>query len=137
MSNRSPDPVDKQVGQAIRAHRLMARMSQTDLAEQVGVTFQQIQKYERGMNRVGAGRLSRIAGVFDVDVATLFGTQATVPRSSKASAVPIKFISDRHALRLVRAYSEINNRDVRQVLADLIEVIATARPPRERVGKTP
>ena len=133
MSNRSPDPIDKQVGQAIRAHRLMAKMSQTDLAEQVGVTFQQIQKYERGMNRVGAGRLSRIARVFNIDVAALFGSQTTVPRA-KTGTVPVKFISDRHALRLVRAYSEINNRDLRQILADLTEALAT-RSPRERAGR--
>jgi transcriptional regulator with XRE-family HTH domain len=134
MSNRSPDPIDKQVGQAIRAHRLMAKMSQTDLADQVGVTFQQIQKYERGMNRVGAGRLSRIARVFNIDVAALFGSQTTVPRS-KSSTVPVKFISDRHALRLVRAYSEISNRDLRQVLADLTEAIAKPRPTRERAKR--
>jgi transcriptional regulator with XRE-family HTH domain len=134
MSNRAPDPIDKQVGKAIRAHRLMAGMSQTDLADQVGVTFQQIQKYERGMNRVGAGRLSRIAQAFNIDVAELYGAQTTVPRR-RGGAVPVRFISDRHALRLIRAYSEIDNRDMREVLADLVEVLALLRAPSARMAK--
>jgi transcriptional regulator with XRE-family HTH domain len=61
MSAKSPDDIDVQVGQRIRILRLEAKVSQTELAEQLGVTFQQVQKYEKGVNRVGAGRLTKIA----------------------------------------------------------------------------
>ena len=66
MSIKSPDPVDVQVGSRIRLFRLEAQMSQTDLAEQLGVTLQQVQKYEKGVNRVGAGRLTKIAAALRV-----------------------------------------------------------------------
>ena len=61
MSAKMPDPLDVMVGAKIRIFRIHRRISQTELAEQIGVTFQQVQKYETGMNRVGASRLSRIA----------------------------------------------------------------------------
>src|SRR5688572_8284532 len=127
MSNRSPDPVDIQVGKSIRAYRILAGLSQTELAQQLGVTFQQLQKYEKGINRVGAGRLSKIARVLNIDVATLFGGQSAVANGRGDSAPAAEFISDRHAMRLIRAYSEIDDRDIRQVLADFVEVVA-ARP---------
>ena len=73
MSAKSPDAVDVQVGQRIRVLRQEMKMSQTDLAEQLGVTFQQVQKYERGMNRVGAGRLTKVANVLGVPVTKLLG----------------------------------------------------------------
>jgi transcriptional regulator with XRE-family HTH domain len=73
MSIRSPDPVDVQVGSRIRLLRQGAQMSQAALAEHLGVTFQQVQKYEKGMNRVGAGRLTKIAAVLRVPVSELLG----------------------------------------------------------------
>ena len=77
MSIKSPDPVDVQVGSRIRLFRLEAQMSQTDLAEQLGVTFQQVQKYEKGVNRVGAGRLTKIAAALRVPVSELLGDDGT------------------------------------------------------------
>jgi transcriptional regulator with XRE-family HTH domain len=131
MSNRRPDSVDIHVGQTIRAHRLAAGLAQTDLAQKLGISFQQLQKYEKGMNRVGAGRLSRIAHVLNIPVTKFFENEAELPAS--ANAFPFRFVSDRHALRLMRAYSEIDNRDIRHILADLVEVMATTRP-RARVA---
>jgi transcriptional regulator with XRE-family HTH domain len=125
MSNRRPDSVDIHVGQTIRAHRLAAGLAQTDLAQKLGISFQQLQKYEKGMNRVGAGRLSRIARVLNISVTKFFENEAELPAS--ANAFPFRFVSDRHALRLMRAYSEIDNRDIRHILADLVEVMATTR----------
>src|SRR5215207_1901143 len=125
MSNRRPDSVDIHVGQTIRAHRLAAGLAQTDLAQKLGISFQQLQKYEKGMNRVGAGRLSRIARVLNIPVTKFFENEAELPAS--ANAFPFRFVSDRHALRLMRAYSEIDNRDIRHILADLVEVMATTR----------
>jgi transcriptional regulator with XRE-family HTH domain len=133
MSNRRPDSVDIHVGQTIRAHRLAAGLAQTDLAQKLGISFQQLQKYEKGMNRVGAGRLSRIARVLNIPVTKFFENELDMPAS--ANAFPFRFVSDRHALRLMRAYSEIDNRDVRHILADLVEVMATARPARARATR--
>ena len=122
-SNRAPDPVDIQVGKTIRAYRIVAGLSQTELAEKLGVTFQQVQKYEKGINRVGAGRLSRIANVLTIDIATLFGSTPAPP--ARAGDVGVNgFASDRNSLRLIRAFSEIDDRDVRQLLADLGDKIA-------------
>jgi transcriptional regulator with XRE-family HTH domain len=72
-ASKKPDAVDIAVGQRIRLHRLQSRQSQTELADELGVTFQQVQKYERGVNRVGAGRLTKIAQVLGVPVTELFG----------------------------------------------------------------
>src|SRR5262249_17463699 len=69
---KAPEPKDKEVGQLIRAQRLVCRMSQTELANALGVTFQQVQKYEKGVNRVGAGRLAKIADTLGVPIAFFF-----------------------------------------------------------------
>jgi transcriptional regulator with XRE-family HTH domain len=72
MATKMPDPLDVMVGAKIRLFRIHRGVSQTGLAEQIGVTFQQVQKYESGINRVGANRLSRIATVLDVSIGDLF-----------------------------------------------------------------
>jgi transcriptional regulator with XRE-family HTH domain len=71
MSVKRPDPVDIEVGHRIRIERLARGLSQTALANQLGVTFQQVQKYEKGVNRVGAGRLTKIAEVLGIEVSNL------------------------------------------------------------------
>ena len=73
MGVKSPDTVDVEVGQRIKVLRNDVGISQTVLAEELGVTFQQVQKYEKGVNRVGAGRLTKIAGVLNVPVSKLLG----------------------------------------------------------------
>src|ERR1041384_2179747 len=73
MSVKRPDPVDIEVGHRIRIERLARGLSQPGLANQLGVTFQQVQKYEKGVNRVGAGRLTKIAEVLGIEVGTFFG----------------------------------------------------------------
>jgi transcriptional regulator with XRE-family HTH domain len=133
MSNKSPDSMDAQVGQAIRAHRLMAGLSQTELADRLGITFQQVQKYEKGMNRVGAGRLSRIARILGVPIATFFGAQADPTATKPSSVFPHRFVSDRNALRLMTAYADIRDRNLRLATADLVEAMAKSQP---RPGKS-
>src|SRR5215210_9571556 len=98
MSVKRPDPVDVEVGHRIRIERLSRGLSQTALAESLGVTFQQVQKYEKGVNRVGAGRLTRIARVLKVPVATFFesGTE-THARHEPSTVVPLHLIADRSA----------------------------------------
>ncbi|MDE1996693.1 MAG: helix-turn-helix transcriptional regulator, partial [Rhizobiaceae bacterium] len=78
-----PHLVDVQVGQAIKYQRLMKRMSQTELGDRVGVSFQQIQKYEKGSNRISAGKLVDLAKALDVDVKTFFDDLTEVTRSAK------------------------------------------------------
>ena len=96
MSIKSPDPVDVQVGSRIRLLRQGAQMSQTDLAEQLGVTFQQVQKYEKGMNRVGAGRLTKIAAALGVPVSELLGDDGAGQSNRRAVAEarsPLKLLT--------------------------------------------
>jgi transcriptional regulator with XRE-family HTH domain len=123
MNPRSPSPIDQKVGQAIRAYRLTAGMSQVELAAQIGVTFQQVQKYEKGLNRVGAGRLSEIAEILDIPLSQFF-EPAKSPRAQESAAVQLGFLTDRNAVRLMTAYSDIADRGIRQALADLVENIA-------------
>src|ERR1700743_48916 len=122
---RSPNATDTEVGESIRAHRLIAGMSQTDLANKLGVSFQQVQKYEKGVNRVGAGGLPEIHNDFCVPISALFNDHAeTSPGRGKASSAPVKLITDPNVLKLLTAYSDITDRTIRRCLADLVEQIA-------------
>jgi transcriptional regulator with XRE-family HTH domain len=120
---RRPTDADGQVGAAIRTHRLMAGMSQVTLAEKLGVTFQQIQKYEKGVNRIGAGRLPLIAKIFDVAIGDLFQDQASASENG-GGAVPTKLVADTATVRLLTAYASIENRAIRRDISDLVERIA-------------
>jgi len=123
-SVKSPDATDTGVGEKIRTQRLLRRISQTDLGNAVGITFQQIQKYETGVNRVGAGRLQRIAEVLGVPVSFFFegargsGTEVENINSS------LRFLESAAAVRVVRAFAEIDNPKIRQATVALIEAIA-------------
>jgi transcriptional regulator with XRE-family HTH domain len=129
-------PTDVQVGQSIRAHRLIARMSQAELGEKIGVSFQQVQKYEKGVNRVGAGRLHQIAGIFKVPISTLFEPQADISRGKPGvSAAPVKFLSDQSAVRLLASYSDITDRGVRRGVFQLVDLIAKAARKQRKQGR--
>src|SRR5258707_3367902 len=113
MSVKRPDPVDVEVGHRIRIERLARGLSQTALANQLGVTFQQVQKYEKGVNRVGAGRLTKIAEVLGVAVGTFFtgkemleGADVT---AAPGEASPLKLLNGTGAFRLPRAYRAIQS----------------------------
>ena len=128
MSIKSPDRVDVQVGSRIRLLRQGAQMSQTDLAEQLGVTFQQVQKYEKGMNRIGAGRLTKIAAVLGMPVSELLADDGAAQSNRRAVAEarsPLKLITPPGALKLLRAYARIDDRDQRRNIVALVERIAS------------
>jgi transcriptional regulator with XRE-family HTH domain len=129
---RRPNSADIQIGESIRAHRLIIGMSQSDLASQLGVSFQQVQKYEKGMNRVGAGRLPQIAKIFDIPISALFEANADTTPGNGAAAVPVKLIPDRNTLKLLNSFGGIAHRRVRHSLVDLIDAIAksAAKSPR-------
>jgi transcriptional regulator with XRE-family HTH domain len=126
MSAKSPDAVDIQVGQRIRVLRQEIRMSQTQLAEHLGVTFQQVQKYEKGMNRVGAGRLTKVADVLGVSVTRLLGQDEDkdVTRlGPNGSRSPLGLLTVPGALRLLRAYGQLKDGEQRRAIVTLIESI--------------
>jgi transcriptional regulator with XRE-family HTH domain len=127
---KKPDAIDVEVGQRIRIQRLQSGLSQTSFAEQLGVTFQQVQKYEKGLNRVGAGRLTKIAEVLDVPVSIFFGAhdEGQLERGDRGTASsPLKLLTVPGALRLLRAYGQLNDGKMRHSIVELVENIAAGR----------
>jgi transcriptional regulator with XRE-family HTH domain len=127
MSAKSPDDIDVQVGQRIRILRLEAKVSQTELAEQLGVTFQQVQKYEKGVNRVGAGRLTKIANALGVPISRLLGIdeESEVTRKGPSGgASPLTLLTIPGALRLLRSYGKIDDGKLRRSIVAHVERIA-------------
>jgi transcriptional regulator with XRE-family HTH domain len=103
---------------------------QTSLAEQLGVTFQQVQKYEKGVNRVGGGRLTKIAKVLGVPVVTFFGAHDAAPieRGDRAmGSSPLKLLTVPAALKLLRSYGQLNDGKMRRSIVGLVENIAAGR----------
>jgi transcriptional regulator with XRE-family HTH domain len=130
MSVKRPDPVDIEVGHRIRIERLARGLSQTALANQLGVTFQQVQKYEKGVNRVGAGRLTKIAEVLGIEVGTFFSGKDMLEgdESKDAGATsPLKLLTVSGAFRLLRAYGDIDDSNLRRAIVDLVEQISGQR----------
>jgi transcriptional regulator with XRE-family HTH domain len=128
--NRRPNSTDIVLGESIRAHRLIAGMSQGDLAGKLGVSFQQVQKYENGTNRVGAGRLPQIAEIFDVSIGDLFDANAITSRGE--TTAPARLLPDRSTLKLLTAFDGIAHRKIRHSLIDLVDTIAKATPKSAR-----
>ena len=133
-----PNPIDVHVGQRIRLRRTLLGMSQEKLAEAIGLTFQQVQKYERGANRVGSSRLFDLCRVLDVSVAYFFedmapGVQDKTPSKLMGLATPPapKYEPDpmarRETLELVRAYYKIREPSVRKRVFELTKAIAKAQ----------
>ncbi|MEA2942716.1 MAG: hypothetical protein QOD09_3245 [Bradyrhizobium sp.] len=106
----------------------MARMSQDSLAGRLGVTFQQIQKYEKGTNRVGAGRLPLIAEILNVPINTFF-SGLTIGASG---AVPTKLITDAASVRILTAFQEIADSAIRRNLSELAERVAASAKKKAR-----
>jgi transcriptional regulator with XRE-family HTH domain len=119
-----PHPVDVHVGKRIRHRRWLVGMTQQQLAESVGIKFQQIQKYETGANRVSASRLWDIADALTVDVSFFFeGLDNEASKSDGAEKVPADLLGDKEALDLVRSYYAIPENQRRR-LFDLARVLS-------------
>ena len=125
---RGPNFIDKHVGSRVRMRRLMLDMSQQWLAEALGLTFQQVQKYEKGMNRIGAGRLRQISHFLQVPVAFFF---EGVVDSTSVSETDVRwladmndFVSSSEGLRLVAAFTRIENGLLQRRIVDLVQEIA-------------
>jgi transcriptional regulator with XRE-family HTH domain len=113
------NPIDVLVGSRIRRFRKGRKMSQAQLGKKLGVTFQQVQKYENGKNRVGASRLQMISTALDVPVGQFFADDAG---TSRTSAKPLAF--DPQALRLAEAFIRLNDRELRNSIIDMVEAMA-------------
>jgi len=130
MTKKAPNPIDKHVGSRVRMRRMMIGMSQEKLGEKLGITFQQIQKYEKGTNRVGASRLQQIATVLQVPPAFFF-EGAPIPMagagggfSDAASPAYVSdFLATSDGLALTKAFMRIKDPKVRRRIVDLVEAM--------------
>jgi transcriptional regulator with XRE-family HTH domain len=121
---RRADGRDEEVGRRVRTRRMEQGLSQTDLANKIGVTFQQVQKYEKGVNRIGAGRLQRISEALDVPISYFFDGATGGPASK---GVPISLLlQSRDSVHLLEAFKKLaeKNRRVSKIVVDLIEELA-------------
>jgi transcriptional regulator with XRE-family HTH domain len=126
MSRKSPNPVDVHVGKRIRMRRMMLNKSQTELGETCGITFQQIQKYENGANRVSASRLQQFSNLLDVPVSFFFEGQAsTVAKLKSAPEDPAQqLLATRDGIKLIKAFISIDDKSVRRSIVEMVEEIA-------------
>jgi len=134
---KSPNPVDIHVGSRIRLRRMMISMSQEKLGERLGLTFQQVQKYEKGANRVGASRLYAISKILEVPVEFFFADMpeniAVIEKNSDIdgmtepdeTAFVMDFVSSSEGLQLNTAFKKIGSQETRRKIVDLIKTLAT------------
>ncbi len=129
--SRSPDPIDAHVGARLRLRRMMLGVSQEKLAAQVGVTFQQIQKYEKGQNRIGASRLLQLSRALSAPVGYFFegapgsaADAATAPDVASLLATP-------EAVQLATAFAQVADAATRRRIVDLVQALVSgAAPPK-------
>jgi transcriptional regulator with XRE-family HTH domain len=127
---KAPNPTDQHVGSRVRMRRMMLAMSQGKLGAALGLTFQQVQKYEKGTNRIGASRLQQISDILRVPVAFFFegAPIASAPHGSNGSALSMAqiddFVSDSNGLKLIAAFMRINNAALRRRIVMLVQEIA-------------
>jgi transcriptional regulator with XRE-family HTH domain len=122
-----PNPIDVHVGSRVRMRRLLLGMNQETLAERLGLTFQQVQKYEGGANRVSASRLSQMADILRVPVGYFFGD---MPREDTEVSVEEtqwrEYLSRPEAIELIRLYYLIQDSHIRQQFHDMVRAVAAA-----------
>jgi transcriptional regulator with XRE-family HTH domain len=124
---KSPEPTDKHVGSMVRMRRLMLDMSQTKLADALGITFQQVQKYENGTNRISASRLQQIAEFLQVPIMFFFGGLSTMQKRGRSARAPIvpdetsALFASSDGIRLVKAYWQIKRQSLRRAIVQLVE----------------
>ena len=129
MSAKTPSHVDHQVGRRIRQARRDAKLTQEQLGNMIGLTFQQVQKYEKGANRIGASRLYAIARILNTPVAFFFeGLDEDDGGSGDTSELSLTAMIDTpEAIELNRSFAQIDDPATRRRLADLVKSVAAAR----------
>ncbi|TMJ05255.1 MAG: helix-turn-helix transcriptional regulator [Alphaproteobacteria bacterium] len=127
MAKKAPNPIDKHVGSRVRMRRMMLGMSQEKLGDSLGLTFQQVQKYEKGTNRIGASRLQQISLILQVPVSFFFegappppGT-ATGLEEAPSPAYVTDFLATTDGLALVKAFMRIPNPRLRRRVVELVQ----------------
>lgn len=126
-SKKAPSPIDRHVGARIRMCRVLIGMSQEKLGEQLGVSFQQVQKYEKGTNRVGSGRLHEIGRILGVPVAFFYDGQegaelaAEVPQGSSSGEEALR---QKDGLQLLQAFNAIPDQNARRALVEIARALA-------------
>ena len=130
---KAPDSIDAHIGGRVRLRRMALGMSQEQLGAALGVTFQQVQKYEKGLNRIGAGRLYHISRILQVPVAHFYeglphlngaNDQGAIDRVEQESAEMMTFLSTPEGYSLTRAFSRIEDGATRRRLLDLVRTLA-------------
>ena len=127
MAKKVPNPIDVHVGTRVRIRRLELGLSQEKLGDALGLTFQQVQKYEKGTNRIGASRLQHISGILKVPIAYFFEggpSQLKAKGDAPSSAYVSNFIASSDGLALAKAFTQIKNARVRHLIAMLANEIA-------------
>lgn len=128
-TKKAPNPTDRHVGQRVRMRRIMIGMSQERLAQHLDLTFQQVQKYEKGTNRIGASRLQQIATALQAPIAFFF-ENAPAGQAQPGEAIPPaptyinEFLASSDGLALTKAFMEIRNPAMRRQIVGLVEQIA-------------
>lgn len=127
---KSPDAIDKHVGARIRLRRNMVGISQEKLADGLGITFQQVQKYERGVNRVGASRLQNIAAILEAPISFFFeeGPSPLLQAEGWISDTPTELMTSKDCVALVRAFIAIDDKKVRQKVLSLVRSLSSQKP---------
>lgn len=130
---RKANPIDVHVGTRVRMRRMLLSMSQEKLGELLGLTFQQVQKYEKGVNRIGASRLYELSKVLSVNVEYFFeemdaSLEDCAASAGASSGTEINYVSDvlssRDGLEMAKAFSRISDPRQRRAIVDLIKSIA-------------
>jgi transcriptional regulator with XRE-family HTH domain len=128
LARKKPNPTDRYVGARVRMRRLMLGMSQTTLGEALGLTFQQVQKYEKGTNRIGASRLQQIAHALQVPISFFFeelpGPAKSGAETGLSPTMLTGFLATSEGLALVDGFMKIKNNKLRRRIVDLVERIA-------------
>jgi transcriptional regulator with XRE-family HTH domain len=138
MAKKAPNPIDKHVGSRVRMRRMMLSMSQEKLGDALGLTFQQVQKYEKGTNRIGASRLQQISLILQVPVSFFFeGAPASPGRPQGMGEAPspeyaTSFMATSDGLALARAFTRIENAKLRRRIVELVAEMAGE--PQPEVG---
>src|SRR5216683_440272 len=133
IAKKAPNPIDKHVGSRVRMRRMMLSMSQEKLGDALDLTFQQVQKYEKGTNRIGASRLQQISIILQVPVAFFFEGAPTVhPHSDSIKDAPSPayvsdFLATSDGLALTKAFMRIKEPKLRRRIVDLVEQISGGR----------
>ena len=130
MAKKTPDPTDKHVGSRVRMRRMQRGMSQEKLGDALGVTFQQVQKYEKGENRIGASRLQQTAHFLQVPVTFFFeggpaaNGKSTGQQSAPSPAYVSTFVASTDGLALIKAFMAIKDAKLRRSIVLLVRGIA-------------